>query len=64
MCLEPLPDNTVRDAARNTILKTVRTRMGLLGLDVTWHTRVVSSGAQMPAAGPGTMVLVVDPQYR
>jgi hypothetical protein len=29
---EPLPDNAVRDAARNTILKTVRTRMDLLGL--------------------------------
>jgi N-acetyl-beta-hexosaminidase len=29
---EPLPDKSVRDAARNTILKTVRTRMDLLGL--------------------------------
>jgi hypothetical protein len=29
---EPLPDNSVRDAVRNTILKTVRTRMDLLGL--------------------------------
>jgi hypothetical protein len=29
---EPLVDKTVRDAARQTILKTVRTRMDLLGL--------------------------------
>ena len=29
---EPLPDNSVRDAARNTVLKAVRTRMDLLGL--------------------------------
>jgi hypothetical protein len=29
---EPVPDKAVRDAARNTILKTVRTRMDLLGL--------------------------------
>lgn len=29
---EPLPDKTVRDAARQTVLKTVRTRMDLLGL--------------------------------
>ncbi len=29
---DPLPDKAVRDAARNTILKTVRTRMDLLGL--------------------------------
>jgi hypothetical protein len=29
---DPVPDKTVRDAARNTILKTVRTRMDLLGL--------------------------------
>ena len=29
---EPIPDRAVVDAARNTILKTVRTRMDLLGL--------------------------------
>jgi len=29
---EPVPDKTIRDAARNTILRTVRTRMDLLGL--------------------------------
>jgi hypothetical protein len=29
---QPLPDNTVRDQARNTVLKVVRTRMDLLGL--------------------------------
>jgi hypothetical protein len=29
---EPLPDNVVRDTARNTVLKVVRTRMDLLGL--------------------------------
>jgi len=29
---EPLPDNAVRDQARNTVLKAVRTRMDLLGL--------------------------------
>ena len=29
---EPLPDNSVRDTARNTVLKAVRTRMDLLGL--------------------------------
>jgi hypothetical protein len=29
---EPLPDNVVRDSARNTVLKVVRTRMDLLGL--------------------------------
>ena len=29
---QPLPDNSVRDAARNTILKTIRLRMDLLGL--------------------------------
>ena len=29
---EPLPDNSVRDAARNTILKAIRLRMDLLGL--------------------------------
>lgn len=29
---EPVPDKAIRDAARNTILKTVRTRMDLLGL--------------------------------
>ena len=29
---EPLPDNSVRDAARNTVLKAIRTRMDLLGL--------------------------------
>lgn len=29
---EPLPDKTVRDQARNTILKAVRLRMDLLGL--------------------------------
>jgi hypothetical protein len=29
---DPLPDNTVRDTARNTVLKVVRTRMDLLGL--------------------------------
>lgn len=29
---EPIPDRAVVDAARNTILKTIRTRMDLLGL--------------------------------
>jgi hypothetical protein len=29
---DPLPDNVVRDTARNTVLKVVRTRMDLLGL--------------------------------
>ena len=29
---EPLPDKAVRDQARNTVLKTVRLRMDLLGL--------------------------------
>jgi hypothetical protein len=29
---EPLPDNVVRDTARNTVLKVVRTRMDLLGM--------------------------------
>jgi hypothetical protein len=29
---DPLPDNTVRDTARNTVLKVVRTRIDLLGL--------------------------------
>jgi len=29
---EPLPDNIIRDQARNTVLKVVRTRMDLLAL--------------------------------
>lgn len=46
---DPLPDKTARDAARNTILKTIRLRMDLLGLAAPRKSMSLQASVELDA---------------